>query len=281
MIPQMSLGGAMFSFDKLNRVIGSADKVPMVAEYIATRWAYEGLMVRQYKDNKFERNFYNFERDISIGDFKLVYYLPELTEYIDNVTQNIKSKDEKSQKEVISDLELIHNELSKEMKRVPQIQFDFIDQLTIDKFDDYVAANTSAYIEKLTEYYTQLFEKASYKKETLIEYLVENQPGVYDKERNKYHNEAVSDIVKKIYEKNKIMRFKDILVQQVDPIYLLPEPNDLVSFRAHFYAPKKHFLGFFFDTFWFNMVFIWFMTAIMYITLYFDLLKKLLNIFEK
>lgn len=281
MIPQMSLGGAMFSFDKLNRVIGSADKVPMVAEYIATRWAYEGLMVRQYKDNKFERNFYNFERDISIGDFKLVYYLPELTEYIDNVTQNIKSKDEKSQKEVISDLELIHNELSKEMKRVPQIQFDFIDQLTIDKFDDYVAANTSAYIEKLTEYYTQLFEKASFKKETLIEYLVENQPGVYDKERNKYHNEAVSDIVKKIYEKNKIMRFKDILVQQVDPIYLLPEPNDLVSFRAHFYAPKKHFLGFFFDTFWFNMVFIWFMTVIMYITLYFDLLKKLLNIFEK
>lgn len=281
MIPQMSLGGAMFSFDKLNRFIGSADKVPMVAEYIATRWAYEGLMVRQYKDNKFERNFYNFEKDISIGDFKLVYYLPELTEYIDNVTQNIKSKDEKSQKEVISDLELIHNELSKEMKRVPQIQFDFIDQLTIDKFDDYVAANTSAYIEKLTEYYTQLFEKASSKKETLIEYLVENQPGVYDRERNKYHNEAVSDIVKKIYEKNKIMRFKDILVQQVDPIYLLPEPNDFVSFRAHFYAPKKHFAGLYFDTFWFNMVFIWIMTIIMYITLYFDLLKKLLNIFEK
>ncbi len=77
------------------------------------------------------------------------------------------------------------------------------------------------------------------------------------------------------------MRFKDILVQQVDPIYLLPEPNDFVSFRAHFYAPKKHFAGLYFDTFWFNMVFIWIMTIIMYITLYFDLLKKLLNIFEK
>jgi ABC-type multidrug transport system permease subunit len=62
MIPQMALGGSMFAFDKLNQIIGSVGKVPMIAECMASRWAYEALMVKQFKDNKFERNFYEFER---------------------------------------------------------------------------------------------------------------------------------------------------------------------------------------------------------------------------
>ncbi len=41
LIPQMSLGGAMFSFDKLNRKIGSVDKVPLIAEFMTSRWGYE------------------------------------------------------------------------------------------------------------------------------------------------------------------------------------------------------------------------------------------------
>ena len=40
MIPQMILGGAMFSFEKLNRKISSIDKVPFVAEFITTKWMY-------------------------------------------------------------------------------------------------------------------------------------------------------------------------------------------------------------------------------------------------
>jgi len=45
LIPQMILGGAMFSFDKLNRTIGTVEKVPLVAEFMASKWAYEALMV--------------------------------------------------------------------------------------------------------------------------------------------------------------------------------------------------------------------------------------------
>lgn len=281
MIPQMALGGAMFSFDKLNRVIGSVDKVPMVAEFIATRWSYEALMVRQFKDNKFEKKYYELEKDISVSDFKQVYYFAEITERLDFVSQNIKSKDPEIKKQVLMDLALLKHELAKETRKVPEIQFNFIDSLTYDVFNDYVAYNTNDYIENLKSYYSQKFEAATDKKETIIEYLNENRPGLYNKTRNHYHNEAVQEIVTNLYEKNKIIRYKEKLVQQSDPIFQDPEPEGFLSFRAHFYAPKKHFAGKYFDTFWFNQVIVWIMTILLYIALYYDALKKLLNLSGK
>ncbi|RLD87484.1 MAG: ABC transporter, partial [Bacteroidetes bacterium] len=73
MIPMMILSGAMFSFDKLNRNITSIDKVPLIAELMPTKWSYEALMVHQYKDNPFEKNFYDFEKRISYYNFKSAY----------------------------------------------------------------------------------------------------------------------------------------------------------------------------------------------------------------
>ena len=84
MRPHMLLGGAMFIFNKLNKMIGSNDKVPIVAELITARWAYEALTVYQFKDNQFERQFYNLEKQISVSDFKQVYYIPELEDIVDN-----------------------------------------------------------------------------------------------------------------------------------------------------------------------------------------------------
>ncbi|MCK7535167.1 MAG: ABC transporter permease [Marinilabiliales bacterium] len=45
MIPMMILSGAMFSFDKLNRNVSRVDKVPVIAEFMVTKWSYEALMV--------------------------------------------------------------------------------------------------------------------------------------------------------------------------------------------------------------------------------------------
>ena len=99
--------------------------------------------------------------------------------------------------------------------------------------------------------------------------------------RNAYHNESVEDQVKKIFEKNKIIQYNDELVQQVDPIYRDPDIDGFFNFRSHFFAPRKYFAGTYHDTFWFNLIFIWVMTLFLYITLYYELLKKLLDLPEK
>src|SRR6202008_326503 len=62
-IPQMILGGAMFSFDKLNRTLGGGNNItPPVADAMVARWAFEALTVQQFKANGYEKNLYEIEK---------------------------------------------------------------------------------------------------------------------------------------------------------------------------------------------------------------------------
>ena len=176
---------------------------------------------------------------------------------------------------------LLKNELSKEMKRVPGIEFNYIDELTVDKFTPNIGMETKEYISKLDRYYTELSTNASTRKEAIINYWDSKSEGSYQRFRQEYHNEATTDIVRNIYEKNKIKSYKDHLIQQVDPIFEKPWVRNIFDYRAQFFAPSKHFLGHTFDTFWFNMWVVWLMTAFFYVALYYDWLKRFMDLFQK
>jgi hypothetical protein len=47
--------------------------------------------------------------------------------------------------------------------------------------------------------------------------------------------------------------------------------------KAHFYSPTKQVFGWKVDTYVVNVVVLWFMTTLLYLALYFRLLKKLLD----
>lgn len=282
-IPQMILGGAMFSFDKLNRSINSVDKVPVVAELMASKWAYEAVMVHQFTSNNFEKTFYDIEKDESVADFKQVWYIPRLKDELNEVFEAFQVEDTSSvDRSLIKDnLALLHNEISNEMRKVPVVPYEYLEELTPEKFTSFTYFQTKDYLKNLDKYYSALFQSANSKKEKIINYLVETNPNGYNEKRDMFHNESVSDIVKKVFEKNKILQYKDQLIQQVDPIYQDPDQTQYFGFRSHFYAPKKHFMGKLYNTFWFNMIVIWTMTLVLYITLYFEHLKKLLNLSDK
>ena len=108
--------------------------------------------------------------------------------------------------------------------------------------------------------------------------LLKNLKDTYYSYLNDYHNESVSDHVRKIYERKKIVEFDHRLVRMIDPVYMDPIPSGLLTFRTHFFAPKKYFAGKYFETFNFNMTVIWLLTLFLYISLYFNLLKKIINI---
>jgi hypothetical protein len=282
MIPMMILSGAMFPFDKMNRAVGSVEKVPFIAEFMPTKWSFEALMVNQFKNNEFEKNFYEIEKRESNADFKQVYYIPELEKSLTYIEDNWYKfdDDEEVKKNIISSLSLLRTELPKEEKRTGII-FESGHQLDTALLNDIVISKTKDFIEKLDSYYSLIFQKANNEKENIINYLLKTNPELYRNKRDAYHNESVADQVKKFFEKNKIIRFKDELIQQVDPIYRDADVEGYFNFRSHFYAPRKYFAGKYHDTYWFNLIFIWVMTFFLYITLYYELLKKLLDLPDK
>ncbi|MGC9373830.1 MAG: ATP-binding cassette domain-containing protein [Bacteroidales bacterium] len=282
MIPMMILSGAMFPFDKLNRSIGSIKKVPLIAEIMPTKWTYEALMVNQFKNNAFEKNFFEIEKRESNADFKKVYYIPELEKRLEFIEDNWYKFEEDAEikKEIADNLKLLKNEIEKEKVRTG-LEFASLHQLDTALFNEIILNKTQNYLEKLNSFYSVQFQKANNEKENIIRYLLNTNPDLYRNKRNAYHNESVAEQVKKIFEKNKILEYNYELIQQIDPIYKDPDIEGFFNFRSHFFAPQKYFAGKFFDTYWFNLSFAWVLTAFLYLTLYYDVLKKLLELPEK
>jgi ABC-type multidrug transport system ATPase subunit len=275
-IPMMVLSGAMFSFDKLNRAIGSVEKVPWIAEIMPTKWSYEALMVHQFKDNRFQRQFFEVKKEESGADFRQVYLLPELNKRLDIVTEEFRASGQI--KNTANDLKLLKNELAKENVLVPDLAFEKLNDLEPERVNPGLFDQLKLHLAKLDDYYSRVFVIASAQKENMILSYMEKDPGLYNRYKDMYNNESVEEHVRKVFEKNKIVEHRNELIQQIDPIYKDPFPHNWLNFRSHLFAPRKYFMGTYFDTYWFNLGFIWFLTILLYVILYFDLLKKLIEL---
>lgn len=281
MIPMMVLSGAMFSFDKLNRKVGSVDKVPLLAEFMVTKWSYEALMVHQFKDNRFEKPFFELEKKESYADFKIVYTIPALQKRVDACNEEFErtGKIEKT----ANDLLLLRNEIAKELRMNPAYKFGSAEGIRPEKYSAKMASSLGQFLGKMQEYYSKQYSEANLLKENIISRELERDPARYKAYKDKYYNESLADMIRKVLEKedNKILEYNHELVQAYHPIYLDPTINNVLSWRSHFYAPTKPFLGKFYDTFWYNMIFVWIYTCVLFITLYFESVKKLLDFLAK
>ncbi len=277
MIPMMMLSGAMFTFEKLNRSISSTDRVPIIADLMATKWGYEALVVAQFKDNQFEKYFYDVEKEESKTNYKLVSYIPELQKRLDQNGEALKTFSSAQSKALLEDnLAVLRRAFILEADAVPEVRFSDMDKLTLLRYSPTVNKAAYDYTELLANYYGKVFAKYNSKKEAIRGWMVSKNEAVYNDLRSQYHNESITDLVKRPFEKNKILQFGDELIQQYEPIFKDPDPQGYLDFRSHFLAPKKYFAGAYIDTYWFNVFIIWLMSFALFMALYFELLKKLL-----
>ena len=93
-----------------------------------------------------------------------------------------------------------------------------------------------------------------------------------------YINESLSDLTTNRLEENKIILLNNKLYQNDDPIY--HDPKGTPFLEAHFYAPYKYIFGKKYDTYTINLLAIWVISIITYIILYFDLKRKLVELFS-
>ena len=90
--------------------------------------------------------------------------------------------------------------------------------------------------------------------------------------RNDHHNESLADLLLNASSVNKIIEHRGELVQKTDPIYKEGE-----GVRAHFFAPNKLLFGSRINTFWVNVLVLLLFTFILFLTLWFDLLRRLVD----
>lgn len=283
LIPQLLLSGVIVKFDKLNPTISTHKYVPVAGELMTSRWAFEALAVRQFKDNEFEKNFYEFEKEMSISEYKKHYWIPEIRSRVDFCDDNYNDPTQKKQLEKA--FTLLNYELRKERSYSKKVKLTkTVDSLDLAHYKPTIGAKIKKYLVKLNDHYIKAYNKANRQKDDIVS-AMQSTPALKEQfieKQNTYLNESLSDLVKNNKEANRIVEREGVFIQKLDPIYLDPQfATNTVDIRAHFFAPKKQFFNAFYDTFWVNIIFIWLMSLILYVTLYFESLKKLLSFFER
>ncbi|MEX2232063.1 MAG: ATP-binding cassette domain-containing protein [Cyclobacteriaceae bacterium] len=282
-IPQLLLSGMVISFDKFNPQVGKPVGIPLVGELMASRWAYEAYMVTQFKDNPFEKQFFDLDQTISQSDYKRIFYIPTLESNLAYCLNRRASWRNPRDEKMSRALELLQNEIRYELSKVGEARFPEIGKLVIGKFDSTVYLRTSTFLRTLKQFYTNKASKASSEKEEKINRMNAGPESnaIFVAWRNQHVNEAVSDAVKNRASSDKIVEYAGKLIQKIYPIYIDEHrPLHALDFSANLYQPTKHFAGFYFDTLYFNIAVIWSMTIFLFITLYFDLLKKFIQLLE-
>jgi len=192
---------------------------------------------------------------------------------------------------------LLKNEIGRELKEIPQVGLEEpvppvptnlsgtlasgIDRFNLTDFNNEFAGKLKTYLSELNSHYLEIFNEAINKKEEKINKILSIAGGeeLLKNTKNNYHNEELSDVVRKVMTEDRIIEYKDHFVQQSDPVFLDPiNISGWFDFRTYFYAPRKHFAGKLYNTYGFNIIIIWLMSLLLFITLYYDLLKKLINV---
>jgi len=261
----------MIRFDDLHDTLTTKKYVPLVGDVMISRWSYEALAVAQFKNNQFERHFFDVEKDMSHYSFQNAYRIPRIESMVNGLKLSSDFKGKEWQFVVLKN-EL--NKISDETRA-----FGLINAIDTISFNATVADRTIAYLERRKVDYQDLYKAAVDQKDSIYNGLVKElgKDGVFNLKVDHF-NKSLSDIVTNRSELNKVYRTREEFIQKKDPIYKEPVSRLL---RAHFYAPVKNLFGFKIDTVWFNVIVIWLITGILYFTLLGDSLKKLLKFFSR
>ena len=277
-IPQILLSGVLVKFDKLNPLISSPSKIPIYGEMITSRWAYEALAVNQFINNKYSQPLYEFDKQMNYANTKRDFWLKMLENKINNYERNKNIDIKKSH--IREDFELLRNELSNEIIKNPNVKFDInINNIYPEKVTKETIDSLNQYFAALKQYYIQLFKVANKNRDDYVrsQQQTDTEKENFLKLKRDYYNEAIAEFVTNSNETDRVVEYKGRLYQKTQPIYLEPESNMV---RAHFYAPFKKVFGYPVSTFWLNVIIIWLQFIMMYIALYYSLLRRILEFSE-
>lgn len=280
-IPQLLLSGVVINFSKFNPKVGSPNGIPWMAEVMVSRWAFEAYMVTQFKDNKFKRDFYPYDQVQATANYKRLYYIRTLESKLAEIVNSPRQwRNKSADNPILPAMDLLRSELQTELNYLGGDKFPEVESIAIGKFDSTVYLKTQRFLKTLDAYYQLRYSRTENEEEEIVTKLTDTPEKLqaFTEMRARYENEAVTELVENTIESARIVEWNGHLVQKIYPIYMEDtRPTNYLDFRAPFFAPVKYFAGRYWDTLYFNIGAIWALTVVLFITLYFEVLKKIIN----
>ena len=277
LVPQLLLGGAMIRYDDLHETMTRKIYVPVIGDLMTTRWSYEAMAVEQFRSSSYMKPYFNNEVNISRYDWQSAFLIPELkkksnecfyawdkpdlSEAYDNNLRKLTWHITKLSEEEGFDSSPVVNLLGK--KPYDADKYHFVENY-LDSLQKVIRAKYIHYT-RVKDQITDSLTRAMGRDELV-------------RVRETTHNEELADLVLNRLVLKKTYETRSRIIQKSDPVLMEPGSN---YGRAHFYAPFKMLGNWRIGTLWFNMAVIWVLNLLLFVTLYLNLLKRLLNLTER
>ncbi len=277
LIPQILLCGVIVKFDDLQDKTADKDAVPVVGDLMVSRWAFEALAVKQFANNAYMTNFFDMEKEMARARFRSDLLITELTGQTDLAAGLIKLH--KPEAKISKKLNLIKNEIEKLNAAGVLPAFTSTGKLALPGFTPEIADSTKQYLEKQKAFYHQIYNRIRNNKDRRIREISQAKgKNFLFNLKMKSHNKSLEDLVMNTGSKEYYRETKNGIMQKIAPIYKTP---DFRNGRAHFLSSEKNVCGFLISTQKFNLLVIWLMIAFLYVSLYFDWIRKILLVTGK
>jgi hypothetical protein len=276
LVPHLLFSGVIVNFDKLHKSIANERFVPRIGDVMVSRWSYEALAVNQFKNNDFDASFFEEEQGISNNSYYATTLIPELLNYL--ATARWSGQRNEVQKQ-IGFQEKLYIAFSQLHEKFPDLVPAAVVPNWKEPWSEDVLKRAESVLLQAKDNFNRQFQNWSRQRNKEMENLIREFGSSADvlAFKEDYYNEALAEIV---LNKRSIEQFvfsNGSIIRKKHPGYMKPEGE---WGRAHFYAPSKR-VGFFtLSTPVFNMLIVWLGVGLLYVTLYLDLLRRVIRYFE-
>lgn len=263
-IPQIILSGVMVKFENLNPSVTNRTKVPFIGEVMASRWAYEALAVNQYKNNKYEQYFFEYDKQLSEIVYRKDFWMVKMNDLVDS----LKSGQPDTRK-----IELLKNELQ-------YMSGKFTPAKPLPASFDYPLSPPSYellknYLGGIKKDLINSYKEVSKQKDLQVKQLNADKGKNYLGDlKESQTNDNLADMLLTTNDFEFIIENQNKFVRRFRPVYM--EGTDDSFVRSQFYVSTKNVLGKKVSTWLVNLMAIWFMTLVLMIMLYRNALKRMI-----
>lgn len=276
LVPQILLSGVIVPFDTLNRSISANKNVPIIGDLMASRWAFEAMAVNEIKNNPYSKHFFIYDQEVANINFTKNYWLPEVKSKLDATHFRLTQQPDRN---FNYELNILKAEIEKLESEVHFTPGKYTKLLTANNLNDKLRRAIQLHIDSIGHELNHLRTQAAKKRDMQYKKQAEllGRDKIFNLKKSAL-NTSLDEWVKNKRSGEQITEGNGGFIRKKDPIYYIPESR---IGRAHFYAPIKRLGNLKIETLWFNIGAIWLMSAILYYTLTFNLLYKLVNYFER
>ena len=278
LIPQLLFSGVLIKFDKLN--ISSAtsyEYVPVLGDLMPARWSFEALAVKQFKDNKYEKPFFIYDMEESQNEWYASILVPDLEKKLQECL--LYNDSTGYEQELAGNYSKLNRHIDRLSLLAGIEAGSWKEKLQQGTIDTGVVKKAAVYLDSLQGYFHSRRNSATRMKDSLKTSIISDR----GKEelvslRNDYENSWLKERALDRDNREFIFETGDRIVRKYEPGFMKATSE---YGRAHFYAPVKKLGSLEINTYVFNLLVLWLGSLILYLALYFKILRKVIGWLEK